>query len=53
LAVATAQGTVVLAGQAREQAVEFAADPVDAILAADPVRVLFAHDLAVWEPEQG
>jgi N-acyl homoserine lactone hydrolase len=50
VAVATAQGTVVLAGQAREQAVEFESDPVDAILATDPVRVLFAHDLAVWEP---
>lgn len=50
LVVATAQGTVVLAGQAREQAVEFEDDPVDAILAADPVRVLFAHDLEVWEP---
>ena len=41
--------TVVLAGQAREQAIEFASDPVAAILAADPVRVVFAHDLAVWE----
>jgi glyoxylase-like metal-dependent hydrolase (beta-lactamase superfamily II) len=50
LVVATAQGVVVLAGQAREQAVEFAADPEAAILATDPVRVVFAHDRAVWEP---
>ena len=51
LAVATVEGTVVLAGQAREQAIEFASDPVAAILATGPVRVFFAHDLAVWEPQ--
>lgn len=52
LVVSTADGTVVLAGQAREQAIEFAADPVEAILAADPVRVHFAHDRASWRRER-
>ena len=53
LVVETAEGTVVLAGQARVQAVEFATDPVEAILAARPVQVLFAHDRASWRPPAG
>jgi N-acyl homoserine lactone hydrolase len=48
LVVDTADGAVVLAGQAREQASEFAATPDERIMAQHPVEVLFAHDLAVW-----
>jgi N-acyl homoserine lactone hydrolase len=71
LAVETADGTVVLAGQAVSGATDFATavyanelagegsapmPPYPAwlprLLALEPARVMFAHDLAIWEPER-
>jgi N-acyl homoserine lactone hydrolase len=64
LVVVCSDGTVVLAGQAHDQASEFAADTLavrsgdaaptrpwlDRLLEFDPRRIVFAHDHAVWTP---
>jgi N-acyl homoserine lactone hydrolase len=70
LVVRCSDGTVVLAGQAHDQATSYAADQlawrarregvsdplpdhpawIDRLMEFDPRRVVFAHDLSVWEP---
>jgi glyoxylase-like metal-dependent hydrolase (beta-lactamase superfamily II) len=63
--VDTEQGRVVLAGQAVDRASDYAAvrygwrrgtdapEWIERFESFDPVRVLFAHDLAIWERAQG
>jgi len=65
IAVRSKDGTVVLAGQARDTAFEYGSDQlawrarrdavnylpwIERLQKLDPKRVVFAHDRAVWEP---